>query len=384
MYAPLEYLKQVKNYFLIFNDTVGTQDAINKMVTDCVDNYFDTDSNLYDLWYDYAKHSNRTARIGKYPKVIRDKYEKLGNDVTLSIAKALNSVNERGINGLVSAKYMFDETPYDTFNFYFTNSIRYAWSKTRMAYKVEKELARMLINIEADPSIALECFKNQPTNIYYIDTADLGGYLCEGMEGFFVASILHKGSLVININPIIRGKNGRVIPLFSTFSMPIGDGVDGVTFIYPGVETVQITLEDGHTYQYRQKDTIWLFLNLILYLNAGNKDVEKSEVTRKYEKRSKEEGSKETPKPKDYAYKDIKQYEVGYRLVIERRKQDKNNSKGSGGKGSKKSPHFRKGHWHHWWVGSGEKRHLELRWQEGILVNGGPSDNSLVSVHKVN
>ena len=117
MYAPLEYLKQVKNYFLIFNDTVGTQDAINKMVTDCVDNYFDTDSNLYDLWYDYAKHSNRTARIGKYPKVIRDKYEKLGNDVTLSIAKALNSVNERGINGLVSAKYMFDETPYDTFNF---------------------------------------------------------------------------------------------------------------------------------------------------------------------------------------------------------------------------------------------------------------------------
>ena len=162
------------------------------------------------------------------------------------------------------------------------------------------------------------------------------------------------------------------------------DGVEGVTFIYPGVETVQITLEDGHTYQYRQKDTIWLFLNLILYLNAGNKDVEKSEVTRKYEKRSKEEGSKETPKPKDYAYKDIKQYEVGYRLVIERRKQDKNSLKGSGGKGSKKSPHFRKGHWHHWWVGSGEKRHLELRWQEGILVNGGPSDNSLVSVHKVN
>lgn len=49
------------------------------------------------------------------------------------------------------------------------------------------------------------------------------------------------------------------------------------------------------------------------------------------------------------------------------------------GHGSAKSPHSRKGHWHHFWTGKRgtEERKLILKWVAPMFINGGTDEVSV-------
>ena len=54
------------------------------------------------------------------------------------------------------------------------------------------------------------------------------------------------------------------------------------------------------------------------------------------------------------------------------------------GPGAPKRPHTRRGHWHHYWVGSDKdnSRKLILKWTAPMFIGGG-SDDTIATVNKI-
>ena len=119
------------------------------------------------------------------------------------------------------------------------------------------------------------------------------------------------------------------------------------------------------------------FFNFLVYLHASNKDVEESECSKGAF--SKPINKNKEPKNK---FSEIRQYEVGYRISSPYpKKKGTTISLGSGG-GSPKSSHYRSGHWHHFWTGSGADKKLIVKWVDGVFVNG-KAEQSVAVVHSV-
>lgn len=93
---------------------------------------------------------------------------------------------------------------------------------------------------------------------------------------------------------------------------------------------------------------------VVLYLQAVNADIERKPASGKKRKPG-------TPKP-------VKEFHVGFHVGQTLRRAYAYTTTGTG-TGSAKRPHTRRGHWHNYWIGSGEDRHLELRWVSPTMIH---------------
>lgn len=79
--------------------------------------------------------------------------------------------------------------------------------------------------------------------------------------------------------------------------------------------------------------------------------------------------------------------EVGYKVGAAVRKSLDSRVKvvyeGEHAKGSKKSPHIRRSHYHSFWTGSGENKEIVVKWVDNIFVNGDRGEIESSTVHKV-
>lgn len=55
---------------------------------------------------------------------------------------------------------------------------------------------------------------------------------------------------------------------------------------------------------------------------------------------------------------------------------------GGHGKGSEKSPHIRRSHFHRFWTGSGDDKKLIVKWVHTVFVNAGEDDDT-TTLHDV-
>lgn len=110
-------------------------------------------------------------------------------------------------------------------------------------------------------------------------------------------------------------------------------------------------------------DAIREMLQLYLYVCASNADIRQDQQTRKtYRPRG---NGKVTDK-----YREVRKWETGYYIGAKIRKADHAAPSANPGTGTAKRPHIRRGHWHHFWKGSGADRHLELHWVFPLMVHG--------------
>lgn len=72
--------------------------------------------------------------------------------------------------------------------------------------------------------------------------------------------------------------------------------------------------------------------------------------------------------------------DVGYKIgaAIRKAKDSTVVYVGEHSKGSKKAPHIRRSHYHHYWIGGGDDRELIVKWLDPIFVNGRERDSSTV------
>ena len=121
-------------------------------------------------------------------------------------------------------------------------------------------------------------------------------------------------------------------------------------------------------------------LNMYLYVCSAEADIVPNPEHEKITRRS------ATIRDK---YREIEVQDVGIRIgaALRAAKQARSAPTGShsGQTGIKKRAHTRRGHWHHYWVGSKNKpseRRLILKWTHPVLV-GGSSGADAVTIHPV-
>ena len=114
-------------------------------------------------------------------------------------------------------------------------------------------------------------------------------------------------------------------------------------------------------------------MQLLLYICAQNAEISEKTESRKAYKKS--------PKIIKDQYKEIRQFERGKKTSEIIRKTFKTHSSEMADDelqivflqktGNKKRPHVRKGHWHHYWIGSkkGRNRQLKLNWIAPSIIH---------------
>ena len=135
-------------------------------------------------------------------------------------------------------------------------------------------------------------------------------------------------------------------------------------------------------------------LQLILYICADNSEKEENPEQKTVTRRNPESERK----PKD-TFREIRKWDVGFRIGSSiRRMKSKSADAGNSDnqenteesadpitrKSSRTSPHARRGHWHHFWIGPKDSsgRQLILKWIAPIFINGSDDDN-ITTIHPV-
>ena len=126
-------------------------------------------------------------------------------------------------------------------------------------------------------------------------------------------------------------------------------------------------------------------LQLVLYICAENKEIEENALQKNITRK---------PKSKKYIkdkYREVQIWDCGNKIsekirtfLISDNKTCSSNSKI--GNGKIKSPHSRRGHWHHFWIGkrNSEERKLILKWVAPTFVNGSPNTVNINIVENEN
>lgn len=112
-------------------------------------------------------------------------------------------------------------------------------------------------------------------------------------------------------------------------------------------------------------------ITLLLYLVSQNADITDDQPHRK----------KLRPYIAD-TKQEIHSYSVGLRIGAVIRKVAHGSAEGTG-LGSRKRPHSRRGHWHHYWVGPKGAQKLILKWVAPIYINGMKFNDEDVVVYPV-
>lgn len=122
-----------------------------------------------------------------------------------------------------------------------------------------------------------------------------------------------------------------------------------------------------------------LVVQVINYLGSDDADIEESPDTkatyRPQQKHSKIKNS----------YKELQKWDCGFHYAqAVREYHARRDAASTEGVGSPKRPHVRRAHWHHYWVGSGDKKRLVRKWLLAINVKMDFSSQLHLTIHKEN
>lgn len=254
----------------------------------------------------------------------------------------------------------------------------WAWRKNKVVYSFDSDLAAALADQANDVTdtdiLPSELLMHLPYPCIYIKAPNLLEY----MDGFFAWM-----DYDVNRN----GAELRIQWVFTT----LDGSIPQVIHIIPGatlkdcfLDTVQTTMEhaDGMvdiTQPAESSRIILTAMQLLLYLVADNADIS-DDVTPQIRVVNSSAAGKR--KPWHDKASDVVGKNVGVRIgAAFRRSSSRKPDSDRTGTGSAKSPHMRRGHWHHYWRGpKNGNRELVLRWTAPTMIHAeiGDADNVIV------
>lgn len=251
-----------------------------------------------------------------------------------------------------------------------------SWRFYKQIYTFDSDLADVLFESASDDIEIFDSLANLPYPSFYIELADDVNMECSGMTcyGFFVT---------IDCNAV--PKEDSEDEQLTTMQF--------VGFTHQGKFDCSLIIEKGMTIKdafkrYREiaiennsnisnkillqsESFITKAVQLILYLCAINSEIEINPKQREICNRK--DVTEKLSTPKD-VLREVVKHDVGYRIGkairISKETEDREPVKRSFfGSSKAKSPHVRRGHYHHYWVGSKLNRHLELRWTPPTFIH---------------
>jgi hypothetical protein len=264
----------------------------------------------------------------------------------------------------------------------------YAWRKHKIIYKFDKDLAKMLMEQAEDLEVPLDVLYSLPYPCIYIELDENVGFFV-WFEDDYYTHVMELRMFILRRNADGTVSHNENIILHLKEGWNISDGVRDT------VKTIQHNLNDkeiqkqvkefGFTSDKSDPDKQFevqyimasSLIQLVLYICAENKDVQENEEQKSISKPFNKE------KPKD-VFREIRKWDVGYRVgnVIRKANETSESSSASEhsnvGHGSSvgKRPHSRRGHYHHYWVGSKKDgtRRIILKWVAPMFINGDIDD----------
>lgn len=252
------------------------------------------------------------------------------------------------------------------------------WRKNKQIYSFYGELEELLYEqATEDFNVPVDVLQNLPFPCIFIETKKLNIMDILGFFAFYLVKnnkkqfhlVLVTKDLLIPV-PIYLAKGQNLKNVFSHY---VNQFSSFTQKMYPCPE---------QDYKNQQEKYIWMIISvmqLLLYICAQNAEISEKSENRKVYKKS--------PEIKDQ-YKEVHQFECGKKISEVIRKTIKVNSSEVMNDeqkitflqkiGSKKRPHVRKGHWHHYWVGSKKEqnRQLKLNWIAPSVIHQEMLDDS--------
>lgn len=267
-----------------------------------------------------------------------------------------------------------------------TLSELYSWCKYKEIYSFDSDFAELLMKSADDEfTVPISTLLSTPYPSFYVQ---IDGENSLGVKGFFCSydyilwdkevSNGTRRQLTLNFLAVYEDKY-LGCPLVIRDGLSIKDAMKWMNMLMSEA-TGEISYDPELTKF--THDFITKALQLVLYICADNADIdenpEQKQITRKPAPKS---------KPKD-VLREVRKWDVEFRIGKTIRKSNadehiitnRNNSKSS-----TKRPHARRGHFHHFWIGSESKgtRKLVLKWIAPMFINTTLDDEMPVIVTKV-
>lgn len=331
--------------------------------------------------------------------------ERKTNDITADLIKLFNSKYEQ-----VAKIYNYGKTSenikdIENLSKVHMSEFLYEWRIHKQVYKFPSELEKLLYEQETGIDTPIGILKNLPYDCIYIETSNIS-YNEKCILGFFAkrtdGTINLNGSMMYEFCIIYEDLSSDFV------SIRYDESTMDRTSIYDAIvntmlkEVKLISTKTGEEFSYEDpevlgfakeslldmfENTFWSVLpriiQLVLYICAENKEVEENLEQKKI-----------TRKPKDKKfikdkYREVQIWDCGNKIsekirtfLVKDRSIEIYSESNISRVGSPKSPHSRRGHWHHFWIGKvdTEERKLILKWVAPTFVNGSPNT---VNINKV-
>lgn len=261
----------------------------------------------------------------------------------------------------------------------------YAWRKYKEIYSFDSDLVDMLFEQADDElDIPIDILKQMPYPCIYVQYHDRGFF------AYFEHDV-NNNQFEFRFWDVADGDSGFPIIIHIEEECTIKDALDKTfaeakrNIAERGLSTnYDFVLESGQSLIVKHAAKL---LQLVLYICADNSEKEENPEQKSVTRRSPDSEKK----PKD-TFREIRKWDVGYRIGSKIRRMKPKDSDintessepSTHSKSSKKSPHARRGHWHHYWTGARDSdgRKLILKWTAPMFINGNDDDN-ITTIHPV-
>lgn len=259
------------------------------------------------------------------------------------------------------------------------------WTKYKKIYELQPTFADFLADTES-AKVSCELWKRLPYESFYLYFGDrkidpekygLGSITMNVCKGAFVrVHVTEKNIVNLGIEIIGNSKEEK----WMGFVLDIPEGMNFNNAIDYYVDSRK-GIESFDPQRVTEIKEFWkpffrIIMNACQYFSASNAEIKDVKVAKKDRPVSKSKDGKEKKV-------NIKVSQVGYSIgqrFEQMYRQTETSTERIGTKGTKKRPHVRRAHWHHYWTGPG-RTVLEVKWLEPVFVMG--EEDMKAVVHRV-
>lgn len=241
------------------------------------------------------------------------------------------------------------------------------WRREKQIYKFDKTLLDMLYK-QTDTNIRIpkNILAQLPLNCFYIEAENLAN----GLDGVFVYYDLTPEE---ELSLIITGRYKDNRNFFNVITN-IEEDKDISEILKHHKQHLKnkgCNKQDIREYVENSMVPLIRVLQLLLYICSKNADITPNERQFKIYK-------KPTIKIRD-KFSEVKIDDVGVNIVKAfKEKYNYYYTHNTGSKrGSLKSPHIRKGHFHKYWIGTGENKKIEIKWISATIIHKEANINNI-------
>ena len=262
-----------------------------------------------------------------------------------------------------------------------------AWRQYKQIYAFDADLADILMESATDEICPYDLLGNLPFPSFYIEfdrSVDFGS-IGDDIIGVFTAfDVLGGQDLMMSFLAVHTDNSLSSVPMHIDPKMTIKESIKEISRLY--------NMTDEYTsgkvpeiQSNKLSDFAQRAFQLVMYICAANADMSENAKQKEYMRRPAHKSQE-----KDIA-REIQKWDVGYRIgqVIRMHgsgaeaSQDESAKEQKHIKSSRKRPHARRGHFHHYWTGSRDNRTLILKWNAPTFIHAKIGDDLPATICKV-